>query len=104
MINGWENGVVKDEFLTAFEDQGIKKWDLICLFYHFDVEDTMDDVIQLETMVKLISGVKGIPYVKDTAKKVAPAAKAQKSNASQSKGEFILPAQQLADDTAAAVK
>jgi hypothetical protein len=66
-LSGWEGGIDKDEFIEAFGEQGIGKFDLVCLFYHFDVEDTMDDIVHLETMVKLISTMKGVPYKKEVA-------------------------------------
>ena len=61
-MNGWEGGIDKEEFIAAFENQGIEKWNLVCLFYYFDAEDVMDDIVHLETMVKLISKVKGVNY------------------------------------------
>ena len=70
-MNGWEGGIDKEEFIAAFENQGIEKWNLVCLFYYFDVEDVMDDIVHLETMVKLISKVKGINYQPVSAKKLA---------------------------------
>jgi len=61
---GWEDGIVKDEFLSAFSNlrQPIDKWSLVCLFYHFDLDDTADETVQLETIVKILSVTKGIPY------------------------------------------
>ena len=64
MLMGWEDGVVKDEFLVSFanlRDQ-IDRWSLICLFYHLDYDDTADEVVQLETVVKIICATKGVPY------------------------------------------
>ena len=62
VLPGWEDGVVKDEFLEAFGDFGIDKWSLACLFYNLDEKDTPDDTIQLETLVKIVCGTKGVKY------------------------------------------
>ena len=57
MLMGWEDGIVKDEFLSAFSnlDSSIDKWSLVCLFYYLDVEDVADEKVQLETIVRLVS-------------------------------------------------
>lgn len=70
MLMNWEDGIVKDEFLTAFSSglrKPINKWGLVCLFYYFDVEDTADEVVHLETIVKILSNLKGVPYTKPGA-------------------------------------
>lgn len=64
MLMGWEDGIVKDEFLSSFanlRDQ-IDRWSLVCLFYHLDYDDTADETVQLETVVKIICATKGVPY------------------------------------------
>ena len=44
-IMGWEDGVTKDEFLSAL-NFGIDKWTLVCLFHvTFDVEDGIDEIV-----------------------------------------------------------
>ena len=61
---GWEDGIVKDEFLTSFANlrDSIDRWSLICLFYHLDYDDTADETVQLETVVKIICATKGVTY------------------------------------------
>lgn len=54
-INGWENGITKDEFLMAFEEYGVDQWLLICMFHHWDFDDEIDEIVQLETVVKMLS-------------------------------------------------
>ena len=41
MLNGWEDGVTKEEFLFAFEDvlDEYDKFILVSLFYRLDLED-----------------------------------------------------------------
>ena len=77
-IIGWEDGVVKDEFMSAFGNYDIDKWTLVCLFHTWDFDDTIDDIVQLETIVKLLSQVKGVTYTQPSA--AAPANKAQKAS------------------------
>jgi len=64
MLMGWEDGILKDEFLSSFANlrQPIDKWSLVCLFYYFDVDDVADETVHLETIVKLLSITKGVPY------------------------------------------
>jgi hypothetical protein len=47
LLIGWEDGIVKDEFLSAFSNlrQPIDKWSLVCLFYHFDLDDAADETV-----------------------------------------------------------
>ena len=62
----WEDGVSKDEFMSVFETvdgEESDRWTLVCLFYKLDVDDVMDETIQFETLVKVISAIKGIEYV-----------------------------------------
>jgi len=44
-IMGWEDGVVKDEFMAAFGDFGIDKWILVCLFHTMDGDDGIDETV-----------------------------------------------------------
>jgi hypothetical protein len=64
MFMGWEDGILKDEFLGSFAHlrQPIDKWSLVCLFYHLDVDDVADETVHLETIVKYLSDIKGVPY------------------------------------------
>ena len=68
---GWEDGIVKDEFLSSFSNlrDRIDKWSLVCLFYHLDIEDAEDETVQLETLVKIICATKGVNYEKPGAPK-----------------------------------
>ena len=66
MIMGWEDGIVKDEFLHSFGNlrDSIDKWSLVCLFYHLDYDDQADEKVALETVVKIICATKGVAYQK----------------------------------------
>lgn len=81
MLMGWQDGITKDEFLDSFSKlrKPINMWSLVCLFYYFDVEDIADEVIQLETIVKILSKLKGVPYTRPGS----AAAAAPKSNAAK---------------------
>lgn len=48
--------------MSAFGNYDIDKWTLVCLFHTWDFDDTIDDIVQLETIVKLLSQVKGVTY------------------------------------------
>ena len=74
MLTGWEDGVVKDEFLSSFANlrDRIDKWSLVCLFYHLDYEDSSDETVQIETIVKIICATKGVPYEKPGAATAKP--------------------------------
>lgn len=59
--------ITKDEFIDSFaqfEDSKITKWSMACLFYQLDLEDGFDECLQLETLVRVVSETKGIPYSK----------------------------------------
>ena len=64
MLNGWENGVTKDEFLSSLADlrDKIDKWSLVCLFYRLDYDDSADETVNIETIIKIIHATKGVPY------------------------------------------
>ena len=85
MLNGWENGVTKDEFLSSLANlpDKIDKWSLVCLFYRLDYDDSADETVNIETIIKIIHATKGVPYAepgtaaakpKKAALKVAPPA------------------------------
>ena len=80
-ITGWENGITKDEFLMAFEEHGIDQWLLICMFHHWDFEDEIDEIVQLETVVKILSQIKHVPYEEPSAaaKPAKPASSTNKA-------------------------
>ena len=64
MLNGWENGVTKDEFLSSLANlpDKIDKWSLVCLFYRLDYDDSADETVNIETIIKIIHATKGVPY------------------------------------------
>lgn len=48
MINGHDDGISKDEFMSVFVQMlhgEIDIWALCCLFYQLDIEDTMDEIV-----------------------------------------------------------
>ena len=68
MFPGWADGIEKDEFIEAFENKGYDPWGVICLFHVLDYsDDAVDNKLDLETLVKILSKLKGVPYEKPAA-------------------------------------
>ena len=101
MINGHDDGISKDEFMSVFVQMlhgEIDIWALCCLFYQLDIEDTMDEIVQLETLVKVLSGIKGVAYTPpgkgraaaSPAKQQAQAQVVKKTGAASSKTQALI--------------
>lgn len=86
--------ITKDRFLDAFEEHGLSfdRWDLLCLFYYLDAEDGIDEEIKMETIVKLISDLKGVPYVAPGQAPAKPAGKPGAQAAAAKPAENARPA------------
>ena len=101
VLPGWEDGVVKDEFLEAFGNVGIDKWSLVCLFYNLDDKDTPDDTIQLESLVKIVCATKGVKYANPGSSQRAGANQQSGRGPARAGGKT---ANEVADDVAVEVR
>lgn len=65
----WDGGIDKKTFFEHMDKLGVEAtdWGKICLFYSLDVDDTADERVQFETIVKLVTACKGGKYDKPGA-------------------------------------
>lgn len=70
---GWDGGIDKQTFFELMDQLGVRatEWGKICLFYSLDVDDTADERVQFETIVKLVTATKGGKYEKPATQTAA---------------------------------
>ena len=90
MLMNAEDGIHKDEWLRGFGDlrEPIDKWSLVCLFYRLDIDDMADEMVQLETIVKVICTTKNVAYQKPVT--FAPSIKQGKGTAARKSANTVV--------------